>query len=157
MCQKEGLARKPYRIASLHGILERDLSKADSIVRSFHEEGVIDLFINKDSYESYIEKYMEILKMDIIKWKPFIIDIIKRAENKHVYMKTPKPSTKCLGAIYFIINSVPSLKREISKEDMINKCKISKTTLINHYQELFNHKKKFKKIFKQYKIKLPKT
>ena len=157
MCQKEGLARKPYKIAALHGILERDLSKADSIVRSFNETGVINLFINNDSYENYIEKYMEILEIDIVKWKPLVIDIINRAEEKHIYNKTPKPSTKVMGAIYFIINSIPSLKRKITKEDIISKCTISKTTLINHYQELINNKKKFKKIYKTYNLKLPKN
>ena len=114
MCQKEGLARQPYKIAALHCILERDLSKADSIVRSFNEAGVINLFINNDSYENYIEKYMEILEIDIVKWKPLVIDIINRAEEKHIYNKTPKPSTKVMGAIYFIINSIPSLKRKIT-------------------------------------------
>jgi len=156
MCQKEGLARKPYKIALLHGILERDLSKADSIVRSFHEDGVIELFINKDNYESYIEKYMDILKIDIHKWKYFIVDIIKRAEDKHVYMKTPKPSTKCIGAIYLLVNSVSSLKKKITKEDIISKCKISKTTLINHYQELLHNRNKLKKVYKNYNIKFPK-
>ena len=99
---------------------------------------------------------MEILEIDIVKWKPLVIDIINRAEQKHIYNKTPKPSTKVMGAIYFIINSIPSLKRKITKEDIISKCTISKTTLINHYQELFNNKKKFKKIYKNYNLKLPK-
>ena len=41
------------------------------------------------------------------------------------------------------------------KEDIIRKCKISKTTLINHYQELYNGKKKLEEIYKQYKIDFP--
>lgn len=154
-CQEEGIARKPYKIAALHNILERDLSKADSIVRAFHEDGTIDLYINHDNYESYVEKYMELLGIEITKWKPLIVDVIRRAEQKHIYTKTPKPSTKVMGAIYLLVNSVPALKRKISKEDIIFKCTISKTTLINHYQELLDGQKKLKKIYRKYKIKFP--
>ena len=155
ICPVENLARKPSEMAKLHGIMERDLSKADSIVREFIEDGVIDLQVNQNSYDSFIERYMALLDIDT-KWKQIVIDIIERAEKKHLYVKkNPKLSTKCMGVIYLIINSVPSLKGRISKDDISSKCNISKTTFISQYQLLINNSKKFRKIFKKYNMTFP--
>ena len=157
ICPLENLARKPSEMAKLHNIKEKDLSKADSIVREFIEEGVIDLQVNLNRYDGFIERYMALLDIDA-KWKDIIVDIIERAEKKHLYVKkNPKLSTKCMGAIYLIINSVPTLKSRISKDEISTKCNISKTTFISQYHLLLNNNKKLKKVFKKYNLRFPKV
>lgn len=155
ICPTENIIRKPSEMAKLHGILERDLSRADSIVREFIEEGVIDIPVNQNNHITFVERYTRLLKIDD-RWKSFILDILERAEKKHLYAnKSPKLSTKCVGTIYLVINSIPSLKKRISKDDIVSKCNISKTTFINQYQLLLANKKKLKKVFKKYGIEFP--
>ncbi len=155
MCPAENLARKPSEMANLHGIRERDLSKADSLVRSFIEEKVIELEVNQNHYHSFVDRYIALLEIDP-KWRPVIISIIEKAEEKHVYIrKTPKLSTKCIGSIYLIIMSVPSLKKRITKDEIAKKCNISKTTFLGQYQLLLTNKNKLKKVFKKYRLTFP--
>ena len=151
--KEEGLARQPRSIAELHGLSEKDLSKGDSIVRQYIEENVIDLKTNHDSHKLFVDKYLSLLGMNLDKYRDIILEIISRSEEKRIYrQKTPKPSTKCVGAIYLIIKSDDTLN--ISKETIINKCKISKTTFVSNYQLLLSKKKIYRKIYKKYKTKL---
>ena len=147
--KEEGLIRQPRSIAELHGLSEKDLSKGDSIVRQYIEEKVIDLPVNHDVHELFIDKYLSLLNIDADKYKKIILEIIERGEKKRIYRrKTPKPSTKCVGSIYLIIRSDKSLS--ITKEEIINKCNISKTTFISNYQLLLSKKKIYKKIYQKY-------
>jgi len=153
--QDEGMARQPRAIAELHGITEKDLSKGDSIVRQYLEEKVIDLAINNDNHENFVDKYLAIMDIDSDKYKGIIMDIIKRGEYKKIYRtKTPKPSTKCVGAIYLVIRSDPKLKAKITKELIVSKCSISKTTFISNFHLLIANKTKFKKVYDKYKKRL---
>ncbi len=162
-CKRSKIAYKPKEIAAICKISERDMSKADSKLRALHENGIIKLELNNNNYESYIERYLSLLNINsenydnIENLKNIILDIILHAEKKHIYIiKTPKPSTKCIGAIYLLINSIPEIKELITKEFIVKQCKISKTTFIGHYQLLLDNKKHFKKIFKRYGLEFPK-
>jgi transcription initiation factor TFIIIB Brf1 subunit/transcription initiation factor TFIIB len=153
--QEEGMARQPRAIAELHGISEKDLSKGDSIVRQYLEENVIDISINNDNHRNFVDKYLAILDINPHKYKNIIMDIINRSEYKKIYRtKTPKPSTKCVGAIYLIIRSDPKLKKKITKEIIVLKCSISKSTFISNFHLLVANKSKFKKVYAKYKKKL---
>lgn len=153
--QDEGIARQPKSIAELHGISEKDLSKGDSIVRKYLEENVIELSVNNNNYENFVDKYLEMLDIDQVKYKQLILDIIEKSEQKRLYRKkTPKPSTKCVGAIYLVINSCPELKKRVTKDMIVKKCNISKTTFICNYNLLITNKSKFKHIYKKYNKRL---
>ena len=162
-CKEEGLAYKPKELAIMYNISERDMSKADSNLRSLHNKGIIELELNNNNYKNFIERYLLLLNIDsdkynnIENWKKIILEIIECAERKNIYIiNTPKPSTKCVGAIFLFINSTPELKDYISKDDIVKKCKISKTTFIGHYQLLLENSKKFKKVFKKNGLEFPK-
>ena len=83
-------------------------------------------------------------------YKGFVMDIIKIAEKNLIHiLHDSKNNTKCVGAIYLLIERVPELRNRISKEDIDNTCGISKTTFIRYYSIICKFYRKFKKSFKR--------
>jgi transcription initiation factor TFIIIB Brf1 subunit/transcription initiation factor TFIIB len=155
ICQQEGIAIKPKEIANVFNLHERDLSKGDSTVRKYVELKVLDIRINKDNHDNYTEKYIQLLGMDM-GWKKIILDIINKAERRHMYTsKTPKPSTKVIGCIYLLIQSSDDLKSKITKDEIEKKCNISTTTFIDNYKLLLSGKKKIMSIYRKYNLTFP--
>jgi transcription initiation factor TFIIIB Brf1 subunit/transcription initiation factor TFIIB len=154
-CYNNGISKTPSEIAQFSGIEERFHSQGDRILHDLNERGIIDIPLKVNPIVDYIDRYMELL--DISKrYKQFVIDIIARAEKKHIHIiHDSKSNTKAIGAIYMLVERIPELRKRITK-DMIEKdCGISKTTFIRYYNILYKYYKKLKKIFKIHQIPMP--
>lgn len=153
--QENGNPMTSKEIAKIFNVKLRDLSKASAKLQSYKDLGVLTKDFNNSSYEPYIKKYMNNLDIDM-KWIPFVLDIITKADEKHIYIKkSPKLTTKCVGAIYLLITSIPELKKNITNDDISKKCDISIATFIDNRNVLFEKIKKLKSIYKKHRIELP--
>lgn len=156
-CYENGITKTPSEVASFSGIEEKFHSLGDRILCDLNERGIIDIPYKVRPIENYVDRYMELLNIPRIyegkNYRGFVLDIIDRAEKNHIHiLHDSKNNTKCVGAIYMLIDREPKLKERISKELIDKECGISKTTFIRYYNVLCKFYRKFKKSFKRYGI-----
>ncbi len=156
-CYANGLSKTPTEIAQFSGIEEKFHSFGDRVLHDLHHLGIINIPMKINPIADYVERYMELLNIPK-KYKQFVIDLIDRAERKNIHiLHDSKNSTKAMGAIYMLIQRVPSLRNSISKDKMDTEIGISKTTFIRYYDVLCKHYKLIKIIFKKHSIPMPIT
>lgn len=142
-CYNNGISKTPNEIASLVGIAEKFHSMGDRILRDLNERGVIELPDKIDPVVDYVIRYMEVLGIDK-KYKDFVLDIIYVADREKLHvLSDSKNNTKCIGAIYLLIDRVPELRKTIDKDKIDNDCEISKTTFIKYYNLICKFYRKF--------------
>jgi hypothetical protein len=152
---KHSLTRTPKEIANIMGIEEKFLSQGDRILQELNEMKIIDIPTNYKPLEDYLNQFMPILNIPI-KYKQFVIDIITRAEKKHLHIKNEsRLTTKIVGVLYLLTRRLPELKH-IKKDTISLECnKISKSTFIRYYNLIYKNYKVMKKPFRKHKIPMP--
>ena len=148
-CYNNGISKTPSEIAQFSNIEEKFHSFGDRILHDLNELGVIEIPIKVAPITDYVTRYMTLLEIPM-KYKKFVLELIARADKKHIHiLHDSKNNTKCVGAIYMLIDRVPDLSKRITKEMIEKDCGISKTTFIRYYNVLCDHYKCLKKIFKR--------
>lgn len=156
-CYNNGISKTPSEIAQFSDIEEKFHSFGDRVLHDLNERGVIEIPTKVAPIRDYVNRYMILLDIDT-KYTPFVLDLIARAEKKQIHiLHDSKNCTKCVGAIYMLINRVPELRKRITKEMIEKECGLSKTTFIRYYNMLGDYYKKLKKVFKRHQITMPAT
>jgi len=151
-CYHNGITKTPNEIAQLVKIAEKFHSAGDRILRDLNERGVISLPEKVDPISDYVSRYFELLSIPKI-YKQFVIDIIYLADKEKLHILCDsKNNTKCIGAIYLLIERVPELRNNIDKEKIDKECSISRTTFIKYYNMICKYYRKFAHIFCKHKI-----
>jgi transcription initiation factor TFIIIB Brf1 subunit/transcription initiation factor TFIIB len=154
-CMMHNLTRTPREIALIMGIDERFLSQGDRVLQELNELGIINIPTNYKPLHDYLNQFFSVLNIPM-QYKQFVIDIIIRAEKKHLHIKNEsRTTTKCVGVIYLLTRRIKSLKH-IKKETISAECNnISKSTFIKYYNLIMAHPKLMKKVFKRHSISMP--
>jgi transcription initiation factor TFIIIB Brf1 subunit/transcription initiation factor TFIIB len=151
-CYQHKISKTPKEIAAYMGIEEKFHSIGDRILHSLNEAGVIEIPSKIDPIDDYIERYLDELKISKI-YKGFVLDLVRCAERKNIHiMQDSKNNTKCVGAIYMLVDRVPELRKKITKEMIENACGISKTTFQRYYDSLCKYHKHIRNVFKRHRI-----
>jgi transcription initiation factor TFIIIB Brf1 subunit/transcription initiation factor TFIIB len=151
-CYNNNISKTPSEIAQFSSIEEKFHSLGDRILHDLNERGVIEIPVKINPIADYVDRYMTLLSIPN-KYRVFILELISRADKKHIHiLHDSKNNTKCVGAIYMLIDRVPELRARITKEQIEVECGISKTTFIRYCNVLCFHYKKLKKIFKRHHI-----
>ena len=150
-CLKEGIIRKPKELAKWYEISENDLSKGDKILRDLAEQGILDLPINQNYNEDYIESYLKRINLDI-KYSLFLNELLERINKLKIGNPNARLSTK-IAALIFLL--VISKKYIISTEDIASEFDISISTFKTFYMEIYKQKKSLDDILNKYNIELP--
>jgi transcription initiation factor TFIIIB Brf1 subunit/transcription initiation factor TFIIB len=141
-------------ICKMVRIEEKSLKKGKDHLRSLNEAGKISIPTSNRPIENCLNKYFPILEIPD-SYKKFIIDIINRANIKYLNIKKENQiETKCIGAIYLLSTCVSSLNH-ITKVDVVNKCKISKSTFLSYYMLLVKNHKVIEKSFRRNGVPMP--
>ena len=94
---------------------------------------------------------MEILKIPS-QYFDFINDVIVIASEEKLHvLNDSKNNTKCIGAIYLLLDRVKELNH-INKDNIDKDCEISKTTYIKYYALICKFYRKFVHIFVKHGI-----
>ena len=153
-CVMNHITKTPREIASVMEIEERFLSQGDRIVQELNEKGVISIPTILRPLNDYLDQFFPALNIPD-KYKQFVTDIIKMAEKKDVHiMNDSRTTTKCIGAIFLLINRIKELKH-ITKDHIVKECNISKSTFIRYYNLLLTNYKMLKPVFKKHRITMP--
>jgi transcription initiation factor TFIIIB Brf1 subunit/transcription initiation factor TFIIB len=151
-CYLNNISKTPAEIASMTGVPERFLSMGERILRDLAERGVLDLPERVNPLCDYITRYMEMLGIDK-KYLPFVCELIDvAAKNKLHVLSDSRNTTKCIGALYILIERVPELKKTINDERIIKTCVISKTTYMKYANICYKFYKKFVPCFVRHRI-----
>jgi transcription initiation factor TFIIIB Brf1 subunit/transcription initiation factor TFIIB len=151
-CYNNGISKTPTEIAALMGIAEKFHSMGDRILRDLNERGIIELPEKIDPIVDYVERYMEVLNIHK-SYKNFVLDIIHVADREKLHvLSDSKNNTKCIGAIYLLIDRVPELRKTINKDQIDKDCEISKTTFIKYYNLICRFYRKFVPVFVKHGI-----
>jgi transcription initiation factor TFIIIB Brf1 subunit/transcription initiation factor TFIIB len=146
-CHINGISKTPSEIAAFIGIDEKFLSAGDRILRDLNERNVIYIPAKINVISNYVNRYFELLSIPT-KYKQFIFDIIEQADDDRLHVLfDSKDNTKCVGAIYLLIDRVKSLRTTIDKDKLGAECNISKTTFIKYHNMINKYYKKFIHIF----------
>ena len=153
-CVMNHITKTPREIASVMEIEERFLSQGDRIVQELNEKNIISIPTILRPLKDYLDQYFPALLIPE-HYKQFIIDVIERAEKKHIHiLNDSRTTTKCIGAIFLLINRVKDLKH-ITKDIIVKECSISKSTFIRYYNLLLINYKILKPVFKRHRIPMP--
>ena len=150
-CLKEGVIRKPKELAKWYEISENDLSKGDKILRDLAENGVIDLPINKEYNDEYIESYLKRMDIDI-KYSLFLNELLDIINENKVGNPNARLSTKISALIFLLIISKKYL---ITTEAISEEFDISISTFKTFYMEIYKNKHLINHILQKYNIELP--
>jgi transcription initiation factor TFIIIB Brf1 subunit/transcription initiation factor TFIIB len=150
-CLKEGIIRKPKELAKWYDISENDLSKGDKILRDLAESGVIDLPINKDYNNEYIESYLKRMDLDI-KYSNLLIELLEKINEHKIGNPNARLSTKIAALIFLLIISK---QYPISTETISEEFDISISTFKTFYMEIFKNKLIIDEILQKNNIELP--
>jgi transcription initiation factor TFIIIB Brf1 subunit/transcription initiation factor TFIIB len=150
VCNIHNITKKPKEIASFLNIEESYLSNGDKLLRSLHSQGKIDIPVNHDPTESYIYQYFQAFNIDQ-KYKPFVLQLIEASKSPTLMMgeNNSRISTKCAGAVH-VLNTQEKLG--ISKDDIVARCKIVRSTFTRYYEFLIINRKGLKPIFVEHGI-----
>jgi transcription initiation factor TFIIIB Brf1 subunit/transcription initiation factor TFIIB len=153
-CVMNQITKTPREIASVMEIEDRFLSQGDRIVNELNEKGVIEIPTILRPLKDYLDQFFPALNIPLI-YKPFVIDIIERAEKKNIHIKNDsRTTTKCIGAIYLLTTRIKKLNY-ITKDHIVKECSISKSTFIRYFNLLTINNVILKKVFKKHKIPMP--
>ena len=153
-CHMNGISKTPSEIAAIAIIDEKFLSAGDRILRDLNERSVIHIPAKINVIANYVNRYFELLNINP-KYKQFIFDIIEQADDDRLHVLfDSKDNTKCVGAIYLLIDRVKELRTTIDKDKLGNECRISKTTFIKYHNMINKYYKKFIHVFIKHNIPL---
>lgn len=102
----EGIREKLYRmkkdVAIFMDLPINGFARGEDILRNLQAEDKIDIPVDDEPIEGFIDRYLEALKMDDIPaYSKFIIDIVSTSEKNKIGMNSHL-SSKIVAAIYII-------------------------------------------------------
>jgi transcription initiation factor TFIIIB Brf1 subunit/transcription initiation factor TFIIB len=145
------VTKTPREIANIMNIEDRFLSHGDRIVQELNELGIINIPNILRPLDDYVNQYFSALQIPI-KYKGFVIDLINRAEDKNIHIRSDsRTTTKAIGAIYLLSCRSRNLKH-ITKEKIVKECMISKSTFVRYSNLLRADYKIIKCVFIKHNI-----
>lgn len=146
---RAGSSRKKKDIATMMKLVANGFSKGDDILRTLAAEGKVDLPIDKEPVEDYVDRYLELLGRENAVQRTFIIDLVNKSEELSLGMQS-QISSKIVGAIW-ILNVQANLGISIDElEKAADNTK--KNTFMKFYKVVFDNMRFFAPIFDAAKV-----
>lgn len=101
-CIREGLVRKKRDIAIFMRLPNYGFSRGEGIVRELHEKGKIDIPVNEEPIDGFVDRYFEALNMENDPGKDFVVELVEESERKKVGMSS-QLSSKAAASLWIYI------------------------------------------------------
>jgi transcription initiation factor TFIIIB Brf1 subunit/transcription initiation factor TFIIB len=122
-CDRAGIARMDCEIARFMGLPSAGLSRGESILRKLHTDNKIELPINIDPTDGFVNRYLDCLVLPV-EYKPFVVDLIDVANANGIGLRSIA-SSKVVGAIWVLVQKE---KLPITIAELDKKCDIRVNT-----------------------------
>lgn len=100
---REKLVRKKRDIAIFMKLPTYGFSRGEDILRNLHAEGKLDIPVDEEPIEGYVDRYMDALSLENSEYSKFVIDLVEESEKRKIGMNS-QLSSKIVGAIWILIN-----------------------------------------------------
>jgi hypothetical protein len=147
-CDRACIARMDKEIAEFMRLPSAGLSRGESILRQLHNQGKIELPINIDPTEGFIERYLESLDINKPHYKDFIAELIQVANTTGVGLRSIANS-KVVGVIWVLVQKE---KLPITLNELDKKCNIRRNTFLKFSVAITDKMHKFVNVFEKYNI-----
>jgi hypothetical protein len=150
-CITAKIPRKKRDIAEFMQLLDEGLSRGEDELKNFHADGIIVLPIDQETTTSYVERYLELLKLDHEeRYKFFVIELVKEANRCHIGMNSID-SSKVVGAIWTLVQRIDTT---ITITDIETKCDGIRKNTFSHFSKAIDANiLSFIDVFEKYGIK----
>lgn len=102
-CVRKGLVRKKKDIATFMKLPTNGFSRGEDILRNLQAEGRIDIPVDAEPIEGFVDRYLEALNIDNQSYAQFITKLVQESERKKIGMSS-QLSSKIVGSIWLLIN-----------------------------------------------------
>lgn len=103
-CIRAGATRKKKDVAAMMKLNTGGFSTGETILRALHNAGKIDIPINDEPVDDYLDRYMETLNINDDSYRGFVLDIVGHSEALCIGMNS-QISSKIVGAIWIVITN----------------------------------------------------
>ena len=150
-CIRKGVVRKKRDIAEFMGLEHDGFSRGDSILRNLHAMQKIDLPMDEEPIEGFVDRYLETLNIESPVNSSFIISLVDRSENERIGMSS-QLSSKVVGALWVLIlrTKLPITSQQLEKAAD----GIKKNTFMKFYKEVYGNISFFTDIFAAHNVPL---
>lgn len=97
------VVRKKRDIAIFMKLPTYGFSRGEDILRNLQAESKIDIPVDDEPIEGYVDRYMDGLNLDNPNYSRFIIDLVQESETRKIGMNS-QLSSKIVGAIWILID-----------------------------------------------------
>jgi transcription initiation factor TFIIIB Brf1 subunit/transcription initiation factor TFIIB len=145
ICKKHDITKKPKVLAAYGDVEESYVSEGDKLLRRLQAEGKLDIPIHHDPTYAFIFQYFKMFDIPT-KYEDFALKLIEASQDTSKMMgeNTSRISTQCAGAVY-VLNL--QLNLGFSKDDIVSKCNIVRSTFTRYYDFLITNRKILRPVF----------
>ena len=101
-CIRANTPRAKKDIAAFMRLAGSGFSRGENLIRALYTNGQVDLPIDKECTPDFIDRYLEALNLEDARYKPFILEVIERSEERKIGMSS-NMSSKIVGSLYIVI------------------------------------------------------
>lgn len=141
---REKLVRKKRDIAIFMKLPTYGFSRGEDILRNLQAEGKIDIPVDEEPIEGYVDRYMDGLGLDNPTYPKFVIDLVQESEDRKIGMNS-QLSSKIVGAIWVLIDKCRLNITSVALEKATDNTK--RNTFTKFYNVVLNNINVFAHIF----------
>ena len=101
-CIRKKLVRKKKDIAVFMKLPTYGFSRGEDILRNLQAEGKIDIPVDEEPIEGFVDRYLEALNLENPIYSKFIVDLVNESERLKIGMNS-QLSSKVVGSVWIII------------------------------------------------------
>lgn len=145
---REKVIRKKKDIAAFMNLPTYGFSRGEDIVRNLHAEGNLDIPIDEEPVDGFVDRYMERLGINEPHYAGFVIDLVEESERLKIGMNS-QLSSKVVGAIWTLIMAC---KLGISSAQLEKATDHTKRNTFAKFYNTVNRSGAFGHIFRKWNI-----
>lgn len=104
-CIRANATRKKKDIAAFMKLSTNGFSRGEDILRTLKAEAKIDIPVDADPNEDFVDRYLEALNLEKSEYKGFILSLVNLSEKHNIGMHS-HISSKIVGAIWILIQQL---------------------------------------------------
>jgi hypothetical protein len=148
-CIRHKCFRKKREIANFMGLKTDGFAKGEDLIRDLVDSGQIDLHIDDETVEVFVDRFMDALNITNQQYYDFVVALVNKSEECNICMNS-QLSSKVVGAIWVLIQKykLPITINELEKATNSTK----KSTFTKFSNSVTADKSVFAGIFRQFGI-----
>lgn len=148
-CIRAGITRKKKDIAAFMNLPTSGFSRGEDVLRSLNAEGRIDIPVDIEPADDFVDRYLEALNIEDAPSREFVRELVAISEEKKIGMNL-QISSKIVGAIWVLIQNkgldISSGALEKAADDM------KKNTFLKFHKLVHENMSIFGAVFDKFSI-----